>query len=59
MPDHDHLLINPGLEEYNISNILKDIKTATARKAIKYLKENKPSALSKLSTSQQHRKYRF
>jgi REP element-mobilizing transposase RayT len=61
MPDHVHLLINPMDEEYNISNILilKDIKTDTARKAVKYLKENKPTALSKLSTAQQYRKYRF
>ncbi|MBW7989428.1 MAG: hypothetical protein FVQ84_05335 [Planctomycetes bacterium] len=59
MPDHVHLLINPIDGEYNISNILKDIKTDTARKTVKYLKENNPSALSKLSTGQQYRKYRF
>jgi putative transposase len=27
MPDHVHLLIKPMDEDYNISNILKDIKT--------------------------------
>jgi len=59
MPDHVHLLIQPMDEEYNISNILKDIKTDTARKVIKYLKENKPSGLSQLSTGQKYRKYRF
>ncbi|MHC4642296.1 MAG: REP-associated tyrosine transposase [Planctomycetota bacterium] len=59
MPDHVHLLIKPMDEEYSISNILKDIKTDTARKAVKYLKENKPSELSKLNTAQRYRKYRF
>ena len=59
MPDHVHLLINPRDEGYNISNILKDIKTDTARKAVKYIKENKPYELSKLSTAQQYRRYRF
>ncbi len=59
MPNHVHLLIRPMEEEYSISNILKDIKTDTARKAVKYLKENNPSGLSKLRTSQQYRKYRF
>jgi putative transposase len=59
MPDHVHLLIQPIEEEYNISNILKEIKTDPARKAIKYLKENNPLELSKLSTSQKYRKYRF
>lgn len=59
MPDHVHLLIKPMDEQYSISNILKDIKTDTARKAVKYLKENKPSELPKLSTVQRYRKYRF
>jgi len=59
MPDHVHLLINPMDEQYSISNILKDIKSDTARKAVKYLKENKPSELSNLSTNQKYRKYRF
>jgi len=59
MPDHVHLLIQPMEEEYYISNILKEIKTDPARKAIKYLKENHPLELSKLRTSQQYRKYRF
>ena len=59
MPDHVHLLINPMDEEYNISDILKDIKTDAARKAVKYIKENKPAGLSKLSTGQKYRKYRF
>ena len=59
MPEHVHLLINPMDEQYNISNILKDIKTDTARKAVKYLKENNPSGLSKLNTAQKYRKYRF
>ncbi len=48
MPDHVHLLINPRDEEYNISNILKDIKTDTSIKAVKYLKDNNPSELFKL-----------
>ena len=59
MPDHVHLLIHPMDKEYDISQILKDIKSDTARKAVKYLKENNPSGLSKLSTGQQYRKYRF
>ena len=59
MPDHVHLLISPLDEEYSISNILKDIKSDTARKAVKYLKENQPSGLSLLSTGQKYRKYRF
>ena len=57
--DHVHLLINPANEEYSISNILKGIKTDAARKAVKYLKENKPAGLSKLRTNQKYRKYRF
>ena len=59
MPDHVHLLINPTHEEYRISNILKDIKTDTGRKAAVYLKENNPSGLSQLSTGRKYRKYRF
>jgi putative transposase len=59
MPNHVHLLIKPLREKYDISGILKDIKTDTARKAIKYLKENNPSGLLKLNTNQQYRKYRF
>ena len=59
MPDHVHLLIKPTDEEYSISSILKDIKTETGRKAVKYLKENNPSGLKQLSTGQQYRKYRF
>ena len=34
MPDHVHLLIQPFEKQYNISNILKDIKAAPARKAV-------------------------
>jgi len=59
MPDHVHLLINPMDERYSISDILKDIKADAARKAVKYLKENKPAGLSQLSTNQKYRKYRF
>jgi len=59
MPDHVHLLINPMNETYSISDILKDIKTDAARKAVKYLKENNPSGLSQMSTNQKYRKHRF
>ena len=59
MPDHVHLLISPMDEEYSISNILKDIKSDTARKAVTYLKGNRPSGLLQLSTGQKYRKYRF
>jgi putative transposase len=59
MPEHVHLLILPKNEQYSISDILKDIKTDPARQAIKYLKDNKPAELSRLSTNQQYRGYRF
>jgi len=59
MPDHVHLLIYPMNEQYGISAILKEIKTDTARKAVKYLRENNPSGLAQLSTGQKYRKYRF
>jgi len=34
MPDHVHLLIQPRDNEYNISNILKEIKTDPVRKGL-------------------------
>ena len=48
-PDHIHLLIFPTAENANISDILKAIKSPVARKAIKYLKENSPEWLPKIT----------
>ncbi len=59
MPEHVHLLIYPTDVSYSISAILKSIKQSTARRAIAWLRGNKPAALDTLKTGQKYEKIRF
>ena len=59
MPEHIHLLIFPKNEQYSISDILKSIKQSSARRAVSFIKENKPEALRLITTGQKHDPYRF
>jgi putative transposase len=59
MPEHVHLLIWPGREHYNISEILKSIKQSVGRKAIAYLRRYNPRGLAQLATGQAKEPYRF
>ncbi len=59
MPNHVHLLIKPRSKNYSISKILKSIKQPVAKKAIAFLKQNNPSGLKFVKTSEKHQAYRF
>ena len=59
MPEHVHLLILPRADNYSISRILQSIKQPVARKAIAYLRKNRPEELKSLTTGQKGRPYRF
>lgn len=59
MPDHVHLLICPNTPQYSVSDILLSIKQPVSRRAIDYLKNEKPDGLKYVTTSQQHRPYHF
>ncbi len=59
MPNHVHLLIWPRQQEYSISQILKSIKQPVSRKAVHWLKQNKPAALQQLATDEKAQPYRF
>ena len=59
MPEHVHLLIYPKGDDYSISNILKSIKQSTARKAIKYLRDNNSGILKFMETGLKKPAYRF
>ena len=59
MPDHVHLLIFPGNEDYSISEILKSIKQPVARKAINFIRHSRPELLRFMDTRNKHHRYRF
>jgi putative transposase len=60
MPDHVHLLVNPGNAAAEISRFLQAVKEPVARQAIRYLKANAPDWLPRLMVREGQRvRYRF
>ena len=59
MPNHVHLLIRPRKKDYSISAILSEIKKPVARKAIYWVKNNKPDYLKYMATGQTSQQHRF
>jgi putative transposase len=60
MPEHVHLLINPGDAPDQVSPFLQVLKEPVARKAIAYLKANAPGWLSRLTVREGRRvRHRF
>ena len=59
MPEHVHLMIWPTQENYSISDILLSVKQPVARRALIYLRKNRPDGLRALATGQKHTPYRF
>ena len=60
MPDHIHLLVDPGAEAERMSEFLKAVKEPVARQAIKHLKANAPEWLAKLAVREGRRvRHRF
>lgn len=63
MPEHVHLLIWPPLAKKrdggmgSVSGILADIKRPVGQRAIRYLKENSPQFLKKLTVRNRNRTY--
>ena len=49
MPEHVHLLLFPTVRDYSTAAILKSIKQPVARRAIDWLRVNKPQFLPRLS----------
>jgi putative transposase len=50
MPEHVHLLVCPRRETYSIAAILRAIKQPVSRRALIYLRENRPEGLTWLAT---------
>jgi putative transposase len=59
MPEHVHLLICPRRETYSIAEILCAIKQPVSRRALIYLRGNRPEGLKWLATAQQQSPYHF
>ncbi len=60
MPEHVHLIVNPGNSPERISRFLQAVKEPVARKAIAYLKATAPSWLSRVKVIEGKRvRYRF
>ena len=49
MPEHAHLLIQPRRYEYSISAILKTIKQSVSTVAIRHVRENRPTFLTRMT----------
>ena len=49
MPEHVHLIVCPQLKDYDIAKIKTAIKEPVGRKAIKYLEDNNPEWLPKIT----------
>jgi putative transposase len=60
MPEHVHLVIAPG-ERYDISRILWRIKTPVARRAVRFLRQSRPTFLPRMATRRANGRldYRF
>lgn len=48
MPDHVHLIVYPGRDQYSISGFIKTVKQSVSRKARFFLEANNPSALKEM-----------
>ncbi len=59
MPEHIHLLIFPTEEEYDVSKILKSVKSSVAKKAMNYLRSHNPEGLKYLATGYATQPYTF
>jgi putative transposase len=60
MPDHVHLLVNPGDAAQQMSRFLQAIKEPVARQAIAYLKVHSPQWLTRLTVQEGQRvRHRF
>ena len=59
MPEHIHILICPRRETYSIAEILHAIKQPVSRRALIYLRKNRPEVLKWLATGQQCSPYHF
>ena len=60
MPEHVHLLINPGNAANRVSRFLQAIKEPVGRKAIAFLKENAPDWLPRITVREGKRvRHRF
>jgi len=49
MPEHVHLVICPRREEYDIPSLLKAIKEPVGRRAVRYLEQNSPEWLPRIT----------
>lgn len=49
MPEHVHLIVCPNDEEYDIAQIRKSIKSPVGEKGIKFIKDEAPSWLPKIT----------
>ena len=45
MPEHAHVLLLPRRDDYSLSAILKSIKQSVARRAVLYLRKERPERL--------------
>jgi putative transposase len=60
MPDHVHLLVNPGEAAGEMSRFLQAVKEPVARQAIAFLKANAPQWLARLTVREGDRvRHRF
>src|SRR5205823_1535836 len=60
MPDHVHLLVNPGDAAAEMPKFLQAVKEPVARKAIAYLKANSPEWLARITVHEGQRvRHRF
>jgi len=60
MPDHIHLLVNPGDAAAKMPRFLQAVKEPVARQAIAFLKANSPDWLARLTVHEGHRmRHRF
>jgi putative transposase len=60
MPDHVHLLVNPGERAAEVSQFLQAVKEPVARRAIAWLKANSPEFLDRLTVREGQRvRHRF
>lgn len=60
MPDHVHLVVNPGYAPEQMSRFLQAVKEPVARRAIAYLKVNAPHWLRRLTVQEGGRvRHRF
>jgi putative transposase len=59
MPEHVHMLIWPKRETYAVSAVLQAVKQSVSRRALNWLRKNRPEGLSALATGQKSPPHRF